>query len=369
VLCRALQTYYGAALCVCWSPDAAFVASGGEDDLVATYSLAEKQVGAVQLYCTCVFWGGGAVQLCCACVWVEDDLVAMYSPAEKQVGLYSCTVQMGREAVQLCGAYVCVLGGGALFDSLLCTCAVDAVDGVLRWALMWHCGLCQHGFGGWHQVRHMLRQLHGSLPRCVLCCGTTCCAVIAVTMQVIAFGEGHNSWVMRVQFDPYNCGESTSSSGPPGMFWPQCSSANHTLGTTDCSSFRQLTHSAAEPQSSLGTAGVCGHSLEAHNPLTICACVHVHMHTCLVWLPAAPPPNIPNPLLLLLLLLLAAVYTAPRLSSQPGDREAVQAWLSGAGHVPVPVGLSDGGGCLLQQHRHWRHWGTQVSAVLHNRDH
>jgi hypothetical protein len=38
------QSYYGAVLCVCWSPDAAFVASGGEDDLVATYSVAERQV-------------------------------------------------------------------------------------------------------------------------------------------------------------------------------------------------------------------------------------------------------------------------------------------------------------------------------------
>lgn len=44
--CRAyaVQSYYGAALCVCWSPDAAFVASGGEDDLVSTYSVAERQV-------------------------------------------------------------------------------------------------------------------------------------------------------------------------------------------------------------------------------------------------------------------------------------------------------------------------------------
>lgn len=40
-----LQSYYGAVLCVCWSPDGAFVASGGEDDLVATYSVAERQVG------------------------------------------------------------------------------------------------------------------------------------------------------------------------------------------------------------------------------------------------------------------------------------------------------------------------------------
>jgi len=39
-----LQSYYGAALCVCWSPDGAFVASGGEDDLVAAFSVAERQV-------------------------------------------------------------------------------------------------------------------------------------------------------------------------------------------------------------------------------------------------------------------------------------------------------------------------------------
>lgn len=40
------RSYYGAALCVSWSPDAAFVASGGEDDLVAAYSLADRQVVA-----------------------------------------------------------------------------------------------------------------------------------------------------------------------------------------------------------------------------------------------------------------------------------------------------------------------------------
>lgn len=32
----------------------------------------------------------------------------------------------------------------------------------------------------------------------------------------MAFGEGHSSWVMRVQFDPWSCGEATSSAGPPG---------------------------------------------------------------------------------------------------------------------------------------------------------
>lgn len=49
-----LQSYYGAALCVCWSPDAVFVASGGEDDLVAVYSVADRQVriaAQVGLHC------------------------------------------------------------------------------------------------------------------------------------------------------------------------------------------------------------------------------------------------------------------------------------------------------------------------------
>jgi hypothetical protein len=39
------QSYYGAALCCCWSPDGRFVASGGEDDLVTVYSVPDKQVG------------------------------------------------------------------------------------------------------------------------------------------------------------------------------------------------------------------------------------------------------------------------------------------------------------------------------------
>lgn len=39
-----LQSYYGAALCCCWSPDGRFVASGGEDDLVAMYSVQDRQV-------------------------------------------------------------------------------------------------------------------------------------------------------------------------------------------------------------------------------------------------------------------------------------------------------------------------------------
>jgi hypothetical protein len=60
----------------------------------------------------------------------------------------------------------------------------------------------------------------------LLGCGSNCCAVFAATMQVIAFGEGHNSWVMRVQFDPYNCGESTTSAGPPGVLTHAWSSAS-----------------------------------------------------------------------------------------------------------------------------------------------
>jgi hypothetical protein len=43
------RSYYGAALCVCWSPDGRFVASGGEDDLVAMYSVPDKQVGGARV--------------------------------------------------------------------------------------------------------------------------------------------------------------------------------------------------------------------------------------------------------------------------------------------------------------------------------
>jgi hypothetical protein len=37
---------------------------------------------------------------------------------------------------------------------------------------------------------------------------------VAVLLQVVAFGEGHASWVSRVAFDPWLC--ATSSSGGPG---------------------------------------------------------------------------------------------------------------------------------------------------------
>ncbi len=46
----AYQSYYGAALCCCWSPDAKYIGVGGEDDLVAMYCVADKQV---------VAWGEG----------------------------------------------------------------------------------------------------------------------------------------------------------------------------------------------------------------------------------------------------------------------------------------------------------------------
>lgn len=87
MLCHAVlcfvQSYYGAALCVCWSPDAAFVASGGEDDLVATYSVAERQVRGGHGGGGAFLWGGmggdtfqasqhcsnytGAAVRCCCC--------------------------------------------------------------------------------------------------------------------------------------------------------------------------------------------------------------------------------------------------------------------------------------------------------------
>ncbi|GBF89015.1 hypothetical protein Rsub_01514 [Raphidocelis subcapitata] len=40
------RSYYGAALCCCWSPDGRLVASGGEDDLVAVYSVPDRRVVA-----------------------------------------------------------------------------------------------------------------------------------------------------------------------------------------------------------------------------------------------------------------------------------------------------------------------------------
>lgn len=39
-------SYYGGLLCVCWSPDGKYVLTGGQDDLVSIWSLAERQIVA-----------------------------------------------------------------------------------------------------------------------------------------------------------------------------------------------------------------------------------------------------------------------------------------------------------------------------------
>ena len=39
-------SYYGGFLCVCWSPDGKYVLTGGQDDLVSIWSVAESQIVA-----------------------------------------------------------------------------------------------------------------------------------------------------------------------------------------------------------------------------------------------------------------------------------------------------------------------------------
>ncbi|XP_064623686.1 WD repeat-containing protein 20-like isoform X2 [Lineus longissimus] len=39
-----MKSYFGGLLCVCWSPDGKYIVTGGEDDLVTVWSLAEKRV-------------------------------------------------------------------------------------------------------------------------------------------------------------------------------------------------------------------------------------------------------------------------------------------------------------------------------------
>lgn len=39
-------SYYGGFLCVCWSPDGKYVLTGGQDDLVSIWSLAERRLVA-----------------------------------------------------------------------------------------------------------------------------------------------------------------------------------------------------------------------------------------------------------------------------------------------------------------------------------
>ena len=40
------SSYYGGFLCVCWSPDGKYVITGGQDDLVSIWSVAESQIVA-----------------------------------------------------------------------------------------------------------------------------------------------------------------------------------------------------------------------------------------------------------------------------------------------------------------------------------
>lgn len=38
------SSYYGGFICVCWSPDGKYVLTGGQDDLVSIWTLAERQI-------------------------------------------------------------------------------------------------------------------------------------------------------------------------------------------------------------------------------------------------------------------------------------------------------------------------------------
>ena len=40
------RSYYGGLTCVCWSPDGKYVLSGGQDDLITIWSLAERRIVA-----------------------------------------------------------------------------------------------------------------------------------------------------------------------------------------------------------------------------------------------------------------------------------------------------------------------------------
>ena len=45
-----MQSYYGGLLCLAWSQDGRYIATGGEDDLISLYGLIEQAV---------VAWGEG----------------------------------------------------------------------------------------------------------------------------------------------------------------------------------------------------------------------------------------------------------------------------------------------------------------------
>ncbi len=48
--CGLVQSYYGGLLCVAWSHDGRYIATGGEDDLISIYGVLERSV---------VVWGQG----------------------------------------------------------------------------------------------------------------------------------------------------------------------------------------------------------------------------------------------------------------------------------------------------------------------
>ena len=39
-----MRTYFGGLLCLAWSPDCRLIATGGEDDLLAVFAVAEQRV-------------------------------------------------------------------------------------------------------------------------------------------------------------------------------------------------------------------------------------------------------------------------------------------------------------------------------------
>jgi hypothetical protein len=53
-----------------------------------------------------------------------------------------------------------------------------------------------------------------SFVLCALAISVTVLLLLLLLLQVVAFGEGHASWVSRVAFDPWLC--TTNSSGGPG---------------------------------------------------------------------------------------------------------------------------------------------------------
>uniref|UniRef100_A0A183D0E3 WD_REPEATS_REGION domain-containing protein n=1 Tax=Gongylonema pulchrum TaxID=637853 RepID=A0A183D0E3_9BILA len=39
-----MKSYFGGLMCLAWSPDARYIATGGEDDLITVYSVIDKRV-------------------------------------------------------------------------------------------------------------------------------------------------------------------------------------------------------------------------------------------------------------------------------------------------------------------------------------